>query len=120
MHMKLPVHAVLAALLLAGPALAQSTPDAGQPVDPGKPALLEPDKQALVREQVTRAGIAPARLAEPARIGMVVPASVALHALAEDSVTELPKITAYQFFVAGDRIAIVEPTSRKIGQLLDR
>lgn len=118
--MKFPVHALLFAVLLAGPALAQSTPDVGQPVDPGKPALLEPDKQAKVREQVRRSDIAAAKLAEPAAIGMTVPASVALYALPEDSVTELPKITAYRFFVAGDRIAIVEPTARRVIQLIDK
>jgi hypothetical protein len=118
--MKFPVHALLAAALLAGPAMAQSTPDAGQPVDPGKPALLEPDKQAMVREQVTRTNLQPAKLSEPAKIGMVVPKSVPLQSLPEDAVTEVPKVTAYSFFVAGDRIAIVEPASRRIIQLLDR
>jgi hypothetical protein len=118
--MKLPAHVLLAALLLAGPAMAQSTPDAGQPVAPGQPVLLGPDKQEKIRDQVARSKLESAMLSEPAEIGMTVPTSVALHALPEDSVTELPTVTAYHYFVAGRRIAIVDPVSRRVVQLIDR
>jgi hypothetical protein len=113
-------HVLLAAVFLAGPAAAQSTPDAGQPVAPGKPVLLGPDKQAKIRDQVARSKLDSAMLPGPASIGMTVPTSVALHTLPEDSVTELPTVTAYRFFVAGERIAIVDPVSRRVVQLIDR
>jgi hypothetical protein len=118
--MKLPVHVLLATVLLAGPVAAQSTPDAGRPVAPDKPALLAPDKQAKIRDQAARSKLQAAELPRPAEIGMTVPSSVALHALPEDSVTELPTVTAYHYFVAGERIAIVDPVSRRIVQLIDR
>lgn len=118
--MKLSVHVLLAAVLLAGPVVAQSTPDAGQPVAPGEPVLLAPDKQAKIRDQVARSKLESAMLPGPASVGMAVPTSVALHALPEDSVTELPTVTAYHYFVAGGRIAIVDPVSRRVVQLIDR
>ena len=118
--MKLPVHHLLAAVLLAGPAVAQSTPDAGRPVVPDSAPLLAPDKQARIRDQVARSKLESAMLPRPAEVGMTVPASVALHALPEDSVTELPTVTAYHFFVAGERIAIVDPSTRRVVQLIDK
>jgi len=118
--MKFPVPVLLAALVLAGTAVAQSTPDAGRPVTPDRPVLLAPDKQARIRDQVTRSKLESAMLPRPAEIGMTVPASVPLHALPEDSVTELPTVTAYHYFVAGEQIAIVDPATRRVVQLIDK
>jgi hypothetical protein len=112
------VNAALAAtLLLGGGALAQTTPDAGQAVEPMKPVLLEPAKQARIREDVKMRAPAPQAAVQ---VGATVPTSVSLYALPEDSVTELPQVTTYRFFLAGDSIAIVDPASRTVVQLIDK
>jgi hypothetical protein len=45
---------------------------------------------------------------------------VELLALPQDAATAVPTVTTYNYVIADDQIAIVEPGSRKVVQLIKR
>ena len=109
-------------LLVAAPALAQTTGGTppGTVVEAPSPPVLPPEKQAAIREQAKRADLPVATLTEPARIDMTVPEEVELLALPQDVSTETPTTTSYRYLITSDVIAVVEPQSRKVIQLITR
>ncbi len=112
---------VLLVLLAAGPALAQSAaPTPGTVVESPTPPVLPPEKQTLIREQAKRQDLPVVQLSEPARIDMIIPEEVELIALPQDITTETPTTTSYRYLITGDVIAVVEPQSRKVIQLITR
>ena len=104
-----------AAVLTAASALAQTPAAETQP-----PVALSPEKQSMIRDHVRQSNFPAANLSEPARVDMVVPPEVDLIVLPQDAGTEVPTTTSYQFMVASDVIAVVEPESRKVIQLIKR
>jgi Protein of unknown function (DUF1236) len=112
-------------LLLAATAIgwsigqATAQPTLGTPVET-EPVQLPPDKQALIRDHVRRSNLPADELGAPVAVGMTVPPSVELLALPQDSATEVPTVTSYRFLIAGDVIAVVEPETRKVIQLIRR
>ncbi|WP_082145240.1 DUF1236 domain-containing protein [Microvirga massiliensis] len=102
-----------------------ATPSFGQPtggmvVESEAPALLPPEKQKLIREQAWRTDLPKADLGEPPRVGMIIPPEVELLVLPQDMSSEVPTTTSYRYLIAGDVIAVVEPESRKVIQLINR
>jgi hypothetical protein len=112
------IGAGLVALAAASPCLAQSTTGPGAEVQ--SPVVLPPEKQSLIREQAKRSDLPVAKLDEPVRIGMVVPQETELLVLPQDAGTEVPTTTTYKYLLSGDMIAVVEPESRKVIQLIKR
>ena len=84
------------------------------------PVALPPEKQSMIRDHVRQSNFPPANLSEPARVDMVVPPEVDLIVLPQDVGTAVPTTTSYQFMVASDVIAVVEPESRRVIQLIQR
>jgi hypothetical protein len=82
-------------------------------------ALLSPEKQALVRTYVSRSK-PPVEESGPAVVGQAVPPNAALIALPEDTMTEVPKTTSFKFLVAPNGIAVVDPESRQVVQIISR
>jgi len=80
---------------------------------------LSPSKQDRIRAYVQRRGITPMMSGRPA-VGTIVPRSVPLRGLPRDMVTEVPKITSYRYVVLPRHIAIVEPTTRTVVQVINR
>ena len=116
--LRLLIGSGVVALLATAPASAQTAPTTGSEIQ--TPVALSPEKQSLVREHVQRSNFPAAQLSEPVRVDMVVPSEVDLVALPQDAGTEVPTMTSYQFLVASDVIAVVEPESRKVIQLIRR
>ena len=81
-------------------------------------AALAPEKQEMVRDHVRRARVPEATLSAPASVGMTVPDDVELWSLPEDSITEVPQVTSYKFFHTDTVIAVVDPSSRAVVQLI--
>jgi hypothetical protein len=75
-------------------------------------------KQDLVREIVSREHLQPEPGAGQLLPGDRVPRGVPLLGLPRDMVTEVPKVTSYRYVVALNGIAIVEPSTRTVLQLL--
>ena len=114
--------AALTFSVAATPALSQTTGGTppGTVVESPTPPVLPPEKQALIREQAKRPNLPVATLKEPARIDMTVPEEVELLALPQDVSTETPTTTSYRYLITNDVIAVVEPQSRKVIQLISR
>jgi len=106
--------AVLLATLLGTAAAAQT---GGTPVET-PPVPLSPEKQAIVKQQVQREKPSEARTGEPVTVGMTVPESVELWSLPQDSVTEVPTTTSYKFLLTSKTIAVIDPESRKVIQII--
>ncbi|WP_201836069.1 DUF1236 domain-containing protein [Microvirga zambiensis] len=106
--------ALLLTALLGTSASAQT---GGTPVETS-PVQLSPEKQATVRQHVQREHPPEARTGGPVTVGMTVPESVELWGLPQDSVTEVPATTSYKFLLTGKTIAVVDPDSRKVIQII--
>jgi hypothetical protein len=104
----------LALALVTAPALAQNAPRTVEP----SPTPLAAEKQATVREHIRRANVPEAKPGAAITIGMTVPDDVELWSLPQDSVTEVPTVTSYKFFHAAKTIAVVDPESRKVVQII--
>ena len=105
---------VLAAALFSTPVLAEKAPKTVEP----SAVPLAPEKQETVREHVRRAKVPEETPGAPASVGMTVPDEIDLWGLPEDSVTEVPQVTTYKFFHTATVIAVVDPTSRTVVQLI--
>ena len=81
---------------------------------------LPPAKQARVKEYLTRAKVPEAKVEGPVTVGMTVPEDLELWAPPEDSVTEVPTVTSYKFFHVGGTIAVVDPNSRRVIQVIPK
>jgi hypothetical protein len=109
-----------AALIISGMGAAGAQSPGGSPPPETSPPPLSIEKQRLIRDWATREKVAPARMSEPIEVGAVVPSEVELHALPQDSVSEVPTVTSYRYFVADGRIVIVDPSTLKVVQLIGR
>jgi hypothetical protein len=106
--------AVLLAVLLGTSAAAQT---GGTPVET-LPVPLSPEKQATIKQHVQREKPPEAQTGGPVTVGTVVPESVELWGLPQDSVSEVPATTSYKFLLIGTTIAVVDPESRKVIQII--
>jgi hypothetical protein len=106
--------AVLLAALLGTSAAAQT---GGTPVET-PPVPLSAEKQATVKQHVQRGHPPEAQTGGPVTVGMTIPESVELWSLPQDSVTEVPATTSYKFLLTGKTIAVVDPESRKVIQII--
>ena len=119
--------------LVAGPSLGQSPGAPAVSQSPGGPAAaveagktpLSPEKQLEVKTSIARYGRAlkPGqdlpKLNERLAIGATVPATVELINLPQDSVTEVATTTTYRFVLMREGIAVVDPETRKVIQVID-
>ena len=92
---------------------------AGTPVET-PPVPLPPEKQAIVKEHVARTRMPPTEVLSTVTVGMTVTDTVELFGLPKDTVTEVPAVTRYRFFVAGNIIAVVEPERLRLVQTIQR
>jgi hypothetical protein len=98
-----------------------ANPTGGTPAVATDPIPPNPETQKIILDQVKRSpGLPQSDLSEPARIGMTIPPEVELLKLPQDMTTEVATVTSYNYIIAKDVIAVVDPESRKIIQLIKR
>ncbi len=51
--------------------------------------------------------------------GAAVPANVALHDMPAVIAEKVPQIKSHQFFLTGDKIVIVDPTAKKVAEVIE-
>jgi hypothetical protein len=120
MRSTLPL-AVVGMVAFGSMAPALSQPTQGAPVVTGEPRALPLEKQKMILEQVRRSPDLPqANLSEPVRVGMTIPEEVEVLELPQDAATTVPTVTTYRYIIVGDQIAIIEPESRTVIQLINR
>jgi hypothetical protein len=108
------LRAVLLVALFGTSAAAQT---GGTPVET-PPVPLPPEKQAAVKQHVERQNPPEAQTGGPVTVGMTVSENVELWTLPQDSVSEVPTLTSYKFLRTGKTIAVVDPETRKVVQII--
>lgn len=107
---------ICVALLAAGPGLAQSP-------EPGKP--LSAERQLEIKTSIARQsrGLKPGqelpKSAETFVVGATVPASTALVTLPQEAFSAVPEVTSYSFVLMEKGIAVVDPATRKVIQVIE-
>jgi Protein of unknown function (DUF1236) len=115
---------VALALFAGGAALAQSPGGPAATIETEKPPL-SPEKQLEVKTSLARSGRAlkPGqdlpKVAEKLTVGATVPAEMELISLPQDTVTEVATTTTYRFVLMREGIAVVDPETRKVVQVID-
>ena len=115
---------VAVALLAGATAFAQSPGGPAATIEAEK-APLSPEKQLEVKTSLARSSRAMKpgqdlpRVAEKLNVGAVVPAEMELISLPQDTVTEVATTTTYRFLLMREGIAVVDPETRKVVQVID-
>ncbi len=112
--MKRTILAGVAAIALAAPAFAQSTT-----VTTGTgPATITiaPEQRTKIKEYVVEKKVRPATVKERVAVGVTLPADVELVAVPNDWG---PELSRYRYVYVGDRIVLVEPSSRRVIQVIE-
>ncbi len=103
--------ALAATSLLTGAALAQSTA-----VTTTRSFTLAPEQRTVIRQYVVEQRVQPVEVEETLAVGTVLPDDVELLAVpAEWGQT----VTRYRYVYAGDRVVLVEPSSRRVVYVVD-
>lgn len=103
--MKRIILASVTALALAAPAYAQTTT-----------ITIEPEQRTKIKQYVMEKKMKPVTVQEEIRVGATLPSSVELHAVPADWG---PGLTRYRYVYSGDDIVLVEPSSRKVIQVIE-
>jgi hypothetical protein len=114
---------VMAILLSIGGIQAQTKMPA-KTVDTTASTSLSGEKQVRIRafvqhlERMGKEAAPPAKTEDKFAVGMTVPSSIVLFALPEDTATDVPQVTSYRFFVAENGIIVVDPSTRRVVQVI--
>lgn len=104
------IKALAAAGLLfsvAAPALAQTV---------GVAVGIEPEERTRIKEYVVREHVAPVTVRERLGIGTRLPGDVELRSVPS---AWGPSLTRYRYVYSGDRVYLVEPSSREVVQEIE-
>ena len=104
MRRELIIGAFVLSLLASGQAWAQ--------------AVIEfaPEQRVKIKEYVVRQKIHPVVINQPLGLGVTLPGDVDLVAVPSDWG---PSLTSYRYVYAGNRVLLVDPTTRRVVQIID-
>jgi hypothetical protein len=117
-HALIATTAVLG-VLAAVPAAAQSTSTTVTTTAPSATGAITiaPEKRTVIKQRLTTAK--PVQLKERVTVGMTVPTEVELVDVPDTVVTEVPAVRSYRYFRWNDDVVLVDPSSRRVVQILD-
>ncbi len=104
--MKRTLIGVAAAAVLASSALAQTV-------------VIEPQQRTVIRNYVVKERVRPIELRERVVVGATLPAEIELTPVPETIYAEVPSLRPYRYFVWEDRFVLVEPSSRRVIQIVE-
>jgi hypothetical protein len=104
--MKRTLIGVAAAAVLATSALAQTV-------------VIEPQQRTVIRNYVVKERVRPIELRERVVVGATIPAEIELAPVPETIYAEVPSLRPYRYFVWDDRFVLVEPSSRRVIQIVE-
>jgi hypothetical protein len=77
---------------------------------------LAPDQRTRIKEYVVKEKVKPITLKERVTVGATLPADVELVTVPE---TWGPSVTKYRYVYSDNHVVLVEPSSRKVIQIID-
>ena len=101
--MKRVLLATAAVVLLAGPVMAQTV-------------VIAPEQRAIIKDYVVKEKIRPHKLQSRVTVGATLPADVELAPVPE---TWGPSFRSYRYVYTGDDVVLVDPSSRRVVQVID-
>jgi hypothetical protein len=113
--MKRTLLAGIAVIALASPTFAQTVIESGPP-SAGAVVTIAPEQRTRIREYVTEKRVKPVTIRERVSVGATIPADVDLVAVPSDWG---PNLTRYRYVYSGDNVVLVEPSSRRVVQVID-
>lgn len=112
--MKKAIIAALACVALSSPVLAQATvtkvPAAGTTI------TIKPEERTRIKQYVTTQKIKPVTVKERLTVGATVPSDVELLAVPSDWGAD---VADYRYVYSGSDVVLVDPTSRRVVQVID-
>jgi hypothetical protein len=99
--------------LLSSPAFSQATVVTPEP---GATVTIAPEQRTRIKEYVVQQRVRPARIEERVIVGGTLPADVELSAVPSDWG---PGITRYRYVYWNDNVVLVEPSTRRVIQIID-
>lgn len=112
--MKRIVLAAIAAAALSTAALAQSTTVTTGAAD--AQITIAPEQRTKIKTYVTQQKIAPVTVKERITVGATLPADVTLQTVPADWG---PEVTRFRYIYVDDNVALVDPSSRRIVNIID-
>jgi len=113
--MKRILLAGVAVIALACPSFAQTVIESGPP-SAGATVTIAPEQRTRIKEYVVEKRVKPATIRERVTVGATIPADVELVAVPGDWG---PGLTRYRYVYSGDNVVLVEPSSRRVVQVID-
>jgi hypothetical protein len=116
--MKHLLAAGVALALLGGPAAAQTSVTTTTTTGETTGSItIAPEKRTVIKQRLSSSK--PVTLKEKVTVGMTVPSDVELVTVPEAIYTEVPSIRNYRYFVYNDDVVLVDPSSRRVVQVIE-
>jgi hypothetical protein len=113
--MKRTLLAGVAVLVLGCPAFAQSTTVTTGSA-PAASVTIAPEQRTKIKTYVTEKKVKPVTVKEKITVGATLPADVELQSVPADWG---PELSSFRFVYSDNHIALVEPSSRRVVQVID-
>lgn len=115
-------HAAFAAvaavgLLAAAPAIAQTSSTTVTTTQTTGSVTIAPEKRTVIKQRLSSAK--PVEVKERVTVGMEVPSTVELQTVPDTIVSDVPTVRGYRYFVWNDDVVLVDPSSRKVVQIIE-
>jgi hypothetical protein len=114
--MKRTVLSAVAVLALATPAFAQGVVVTTPAPSAGVSITVAPEQRTRIKEYVVREKVRPVTVRERVTVGATLPADVELVEVPADWG---PEMRRYRYIYSGDNVVLVEPSSRRVIQVID-
>ena len=89
---------------------------AGQAIAQSVTVEIGPQERTRIKEYVVKEKVSPVRVQERVTVGAVLPADVELRTVPADWG---PSVSKYRYIYSGDNVVLVEPSSRRVVQIID-
>lgn len=114
--MKRSLLAAAAVVILTSTAFAQSTTTVTTGSAPAASVTIAPEQRTKIKTYVTEHKVKPIAVKEKITVGATLPADVELLSVPADWG---PEVVKYRYVYADNHVVLVEPSSRKIVQVID-
>jgi hypothetical protein len=108
--------AVAIATLVSGSALAQSTTVTTTSPGAGASVTIAPEQRTKIKQYVVQQKVKPVTVKERIAVGATLPADVELMSVPADWG---PGLSTYRYVYSDNHVALVEPSSRRVVQIID-
>ena len=78
---------------------------------------IAPEKRTIIKQRLS--STKPVEIEKKVTVGMSVPSTVELQTVPETIVSDIPSVKGYRYFVWNDEVVLVDPSSRKVVQIIE-